>query len=272
MKNCPERVKDSTHKKRKIMKSLYKQILINRESKKKMLAVLLDPDRCQGKLMSSTIAALKLSVPNFVFVGGSYVNSPIDSFIELLKEEVQIPVVLFPGNASQFSPKADALLFLSLISGRNPEFLIGQHVTSALAIKQSGIEVISTGYILIDGGKVSAVEYMSHTRSIPREKKEIVLATAIAGELSGHHIIYLEAGSGALQPVPKELVNYVTSRLSIPVIVGGGIKTTQNLEDCFDAGADIAVVGNAFEENPNLITEFVNFTEEYNRKPNFSFI
>jgi putative glycerol-1-phosphate prenyltransferase len=254
------------------MKSLYKQILNHRENNKKMLAVLLDPDRCQGQLMSSTIAALKLSVPDFIFVGGSYVNSPIDSFIELIKEEVQVPVVLFPGNTSQFSPKADALLFLSLISGRNPEFLIGQHVTSALAIKQSGIEVIPAGYILIDGGKVSAVEYMSHTRSIPREKKEIVLATALAGELSGQHLIYLEAGSGALQPVPKELINYVTSCLSIPVIVGGGMKNTQNLQDCFDAGANLAVVGNAFEENPNLIIEFVNFTKEYNLKKNLSFI
>lgn len=246
------------------MKNLYKQILINRECNKKMLAVLLDPDRCQGKLLSSTIAALKLSAPDFVFVGGSYVNSPIDSFIELLHEEVQIPVVLFPGNASQFSPKADALLFLSLISGRNPEFLIGQHVTSALAIKQSGIEVIPAGYILIDGGKVSAVEYMSHTRSIPREKKEIVLATAVAGELSGQHVVYLEAGSGAIQPVPKELINHVTSHLSIPMIVGGGMKTTQHLNDCFDAGADLAVVGNAIEQNPDLIVEFTNFVKNYN--------
>jgi putative glycerol-1-phosphate prenyltransferase len=245
------------------MNSIYKKILLNRESNHKMLAVLLDPDQCQGGSLASTIAELKTNVPDFIFVGGSHTLNSIDSLVELLKDEVQTNIVLFPGNASQFCANADALLYLSLLSGRNAEFLIGQHVGSAVAIKKSDIEVIPTGYLLIDGGKLTSVEYISNTRPIPRDKKEIALSTSVAAELLGMRMVYLEAGSGANFPVPVDMIEYVKAGLSLPIIVGGGIKTTFQLKEAFDAGADIVVVGNVFETTPSKISEFVAFTNEY---------
>jgi putative glycerol-1-phosphate prenyltransferase len=244
--------------------TLYKTILLNRETNRKMLAVLLDPDQCRGSILASTIAALKSDTPDFVFVGGSHTVSSVDSLIELLKEEVKTNIVSFPGNASQFSAKADAILYLSLLSGRNAEFLIGQHLNSAIAIKKSNVQVIPTGYLLIDGGKPSSVEYISNTRPIPRDKKEIALSTAVAGELLGMRMIYLEAGSGADIAVPTEMIEYVSEGLSLPLIVGGGIKTTEQLVDAFDAGADMVVVGNVFESHPGRISEFVQQTRIYN--------
>lgn len=245
------------------MKSIYKTILLQRELNHKMLAVLLDPDQCHGGVLASTIAELKSNVPDYIFVGGSHTLNSIDSLIDLLKDEVRTPVILFPGNASQFSPNADALLYLSLLSGRNAEFLIGQHVGSAVAIKKSKVEVIPTGYLLIDGGKLTSVEYISNTRPIPRDKKEIALSTAVAAELLGMKLVYLEAGSGANAPVPVEMITSVKEGLSLPLIVGGGIKTTGQLKEAFDAGADIVVVGNIFETIPSKISEFVSFTRKY---------
>ena len=244
--------------------TLYKTILLYREANRKMLAVLLDPDQCRGSILASTVAVMKSNIPDFIFVGGSHTVSSVDSLIELLKDEVKTNIVLFPGNVSQFSPKADAMLYLSLLSGRNAEFLIGQHLNSAIAIKKSNVQVIPTGYLLIDGGKPSSVEYISNTRPIPRDKKEIALSTAVAGELLGMRMIYLEAGSGAEVAVPTEMIKYVSRGLSLPLIVGGGIKTTEQLTDAFDAGADIVVVGNAFESQPSRISEFVQHTRSYN--------
>lgn len=245
------------------MRSIYKKILLNREANKKMLAVLLDPDKCVGGVLSATISALKTNPPDFIFVGGSHTLVSIDLFIDLLREETKANIVLFPGNAAQFCNNPDALLYLSLISGRNAEFLIGQHITSSVAIKKSNIEVIPTGYILIDGGKPSSVEYISNTRSIPRDKKEIALSTAIAAELLGMRMIYLEAGSGANNVVPPEMIEYVYDGLSLPLVVGGGIKTTEQMTDAFDAGADLVVVGNIFETQPEKITEFVARVRSY---------
>lgn len=248
------------------MKNIYKKILLNRESNQKMLAILLDPDKCVGRVLSATISALKTDLPDFIFVGGSLTLASINSFIDLLKEETKAEIVLFPGNASQFSTKADALLYLSLLSGRNAEFLIGQHVTSSIAIKKTDIEVIPTAYILIDGGKSSSVEYISNTRPIPCDKKEIALSTAVAGELMGMRLVYLEAGSGANEPVPTEMIEYVSSGLSLPLIVGGGIKTTEQLTDAFDAGADLVVIGNVFESDPSKIAEFIACTKAYGKE------
>ncbi|HLP04799.1 MAG TPA: geranylgeranylglyceryl/heptaprenylglyceryl phosphate synthase [Paludibacter sp.] len=245
------------------MRNIYKSILLKRESNQKMLAVLLDPDQCKGSILASTVAELKTSIPDFIFVGGSHTVSSIDSLIEVLKEETTARIVLFPGNASQFSSKAHALLYLSLISGRNPEFLIGQHINSAVSIKKSRVEVIPTGYILVEGGKTSSVEYISNTRPIPREKKEIALSTAIAGELLGMKIIYLEAGSGANAEIPLEMISYVRNGLSLPLIVGGGIKTSEQLLGAFSAGADLVVVGNIFESDPKKISEFVEATRTF---------
>jgi phosphoglycerol geranylgeranyltransferase len=246
------------------MKSIFKKILLNREQNKKMFALLLDPDQCRGKVLSSTIAILKVHNPDFVFVGGSHTHSSTEAFVEVLKEETKATVVLFPGNAMQFTAKANALLYLSLLSGRNPEYLIGQHIGSSLAIKKSGMEVIPTGYILVDGGKTSATEYISNTRPIPAHKKEIVLSTAVAGELLGMKMIYLEAGSGATEPVEPSLIQYVKESLAIPIIVGGGITSTEKMKLAFVAGADIVVVGNIFETHPERIESFVQFTREYN--------
>jgi len=245
------------------MNSIYQTIQKNSEEGRKMIAVLLDPDQCRGSLLASTVAALKSNVPDFIFVGGSHTLSSTDSLIELLKEETKAHVILFPGNASQFSTKADALLYLSLLSGRNAEFLIGQHITSSIAIKKSEIEVIPTGYLLIDGGKPSSVEYISNSRPIPRDKNEIALSTSVAAELLGMNLIYLEAGSGALFPVPAEMIETVRTGLSIPLIVGGGIKTVEQLKNAFEAGADLVVVGNVFETNPAKISDFVEFTRSY---------
>ena len=246
------------------MNSIYKHILLNQQENRKMLAVLLDPDQCRGSLLASTIAALKSNVPDFIFVGGSHALSSTDSLIELLKEETKAGIVLFPGNASQFSVRADALLYLSLLSGRNAEFLIGQHINSALAIKNSNIEVIPTGYLLIDGGKPSSVEYISNTRPIPADKNEIALSTSVAAELLGMKLIYLEAGSGAKHPVTPKMIEKVKNGLSIPLIVGGGIKNTNQLRAAFEAGADLVVVGNIFESNPAMIADFVECTRELN--------
>ncbi len=242
---------------------LYRIILEKRELNKKMIAVLLDPDQCKGSLLSATIAELKTATPDFVFVGGSHAVNSVNSIIEILKEETDCPVILFPGDASQFSIKADALLYLSLLSGRNAEFLIGQHINSSVSIKKSMIEVIPTGYLLIEGNKTSSVEYISNTRPIPRDKKDIALSTAVAGELLGMRLIYLEAGSGAKEVVPLDMIKHLSTELSIPIMVGGGIGTEEQLIDAFRAGADIVVVGNAFESNPRKITEFVNATRKY---------
>ncbi len=231
-----------------------------------MLAVLIDPDKCRGSVLSSTIAALKTSVPDFIFVGGSFTLNSVDSLIEVLREETKTEIILFPGHTSQFSNKANALLYLSLLSGRNAEFLIGQHINSALMIKRSNIEVIPTGYLLIDGGKSSSVEYISNTRPIPRDKNEIALSTAVAAELMGMKLVYLEAGSGAEVPVPVDMISYVSKGLSLPLIVGGGIRTTEQLTNAFQAGADLVVVGNAFEQNQKLITEFVDCTRNFGKE------
>ena len=246
------------------MKNIYNQLLINKQENRKMLAVLLDPDQCRGSLLASTIAALKSNSPDFIFVGGSHTVSSTDSLIELLKEETTAGVVFFPGNAAQFSTMADALLYLSLFSGRNAEFLIGHHISSALAIKNSDIEVIPTGYLLIDGGKPSSVEYISNTRPIPSDKNEIALSTAVAAELLGMKLIYLEAGSGAKQAVSTQMIETVKSGLDIPLLVGGGIKNTNQLKIAFEAGADLVVVGNIFEKNPALIADFVECTRDCN--------
>ena len=250
------------------MKKIYNTILLNREVNHKMLAILLDPDQCRGSILASTIAELKTSVPDFIFVGGSHTVSCINSLIEVLKEETTAEIVLFPGNGSQFSTQAHALLYLSLISGRNAEFLIGHHIHSAISIKKSQMEVIPTGYILVEGAKTSSVEYISNTRPIPRDQKEIALSTAVAGELLGMKLIYLEAGSGATLPVRPEMISYVKAGLSLPLIVGGGIKTTEQLTSAFQAGADLVVVGNVFESDPKMISEFIACTRAFEKQTN----
>jgi len=244
--------------------SIYRELLLKREAGRKTLALLIDPEKCMNRNFAAIVAAMKASTPDMVFIGGSHAVNSINSMIDIIREELDTHIMLFPGDASQFTPKADALLFLSLTSGRNPEFLIGHHIKAAKEIHSSGIEVLPTGYILIDGGKTSSTEYISNTRPIPRDKKEIALSTALAGELLGMRLTYLEAGSGADEPVPAEMISYLKTKLFSPLIVGGGITDLKKLETAFKAGADIVVVGNLFEKDLSLLPVFNQWVKEYN--------
>lgn len=240
-------------------------ILNNISANKKMLAVLLDPDKCKHTECLELLEMMEQYPPDFIFVGGSRVSHSVEQIVAQLKATTTIPVLLFPGDVSQFTPKADALLYLSLLSGRNAEYLIGQHVRSSIEIKASGIECIPTAYLLIDGAKTSAVEYVSNTRPIPSDEHELVVATALAGELLGMQMLYLEAGSGAHKTVPKEVIATVRQAITLPLIVGGGIKSAETLTQIYHAGANIAVVGNALETHPHLLAQLVTVRNEVNK-------
>jgi len=231
---------------------IYKSIL---ESQKKQIAVLIDPDKHNKRSLSNLINLAEKSKIDFFLVGGSLLMTQIEDTIIFLKKNTSVPVIIFPGNVIQVCKLADGILFLSLISGRNPDFLIGQHVVSAPLIRRSKLEVIPTGYILVENGKTTSVEYMSHTTPIPFDKPEIIVATAIAGEMLGLKIIYLEAGSGASQSVGLKIINEVRKNISLPVMVGGGIRTPEEADHIFNAGADLIVVGSMVEENPHLLHE-----------------
>lgn len=200
---------------------------------------------------------------DYLLMGGSLVvDHQLEACIERFKANSKIPVLLFPGSPAQVTPYADALLYLSLISGRNPDLLIGQHVVSAPAVKASGLEVISTGYMVIDGGMPTTVSYMSHSAPIPANKPDIALCTAWAGELQGKHIIYMDAGSGAKIPISEEMIRKVSAHIEIPLFIGGGIQTPEKVYKNCKAGANIVVVGNAIERDPMLIAELVQATKE----------
>ena len=225
-------------------------------SEKKKLAVLIDPDKQDDKEIAVLSEIIQESGADLIFVGGSLISKNFDQSIEIIKKHTDLPVVLFPGSHIQISEKADALLFLSMISGRNPDLLIGSHVVAAPFLKNSSLEIISTGYILIDGNRMTSVEYMSNTKPIPADKIDIITATAIAGEMIGHKLIYLEAGSGAKNHVSKNVIIEVKKNIKVPVIVGGGISTIDSVKEVCDAGADIIVIGNAFEKRSDLVRSF----------------
>jgi phosphoglycerol geranylgeranyltransferase len=234
--------------------TLYQSIF---EAKHKQIAVLVDPDKHTEESLQKLCNNINQSKVDFILVGGSLLlKNNFDSTIEYLKQHTKLPVIIFPGSNFQVSDKADAILFLSLVSGRNPEYLIGQHVTAAPLIKASNIEVIPTAYLLIDGGRISSTSYITQTVPIPNNKPDIAVATALAAEMLGMKIIYLEAGSGAENTVSQELIKAVKTAVKIPVIVGGGIRTASSAKDIFDAGADIIVVGNALEDNADLLISF----------------
>lgn len=221
---------------------------------RKQLAVLIDPDKLRNSEVESIARNAAGSQVDLFLVGGSLlVNNELDQCIKTLKENSEIPVLLFPGNTMQMSWKADGILFLSLISGRNAEMLIGRHVIAAPYLKMSPLEVISCGYILIESGKTTAVQYMSNTMPIPSDKLDIAICTAMAGEMLGLKLIYLEAGSGAQKSVPVEMIEQVKQNINIPLIVGGGIRTPEQAREAALAGADIIVVGTALEKNPGLL-------------------
>ena len=219
------------------------------------LAILIDPEKVSSKT-NLLVNYMSETPPDYVLVGGS-TGSVMEPLINTLKAKVNAPVVIFPGNVSQISEKADALMFISLLSGRNPEYLIGSHVKAAAKLQNTKLKVVPVGYILVDGGKESAVERVSGTEPIPSSDIETIKNTAYAGQLLGMQYIYLEAGSGALNRIPDAVISAVKSSISIPLIVGGGIKTAQDLQSAYTAGADIAVIGNALESNPELYHQFL---------------
>ncbi|WP_245820776.1 phosphoglycerol geranylgeranyltransferase [Saccharicrinis aurantiacus] len=230
---------------------------------KKLLAMLIDPEKYPQNNLIKVITAIESAMPDLILVGGSLVSVKTDKVIKSLKQHLDIPVVLFPGSLLQVTPEADALLFISLISGRNSDLLIGNHVVVAPFLKESNLEVLSTGYILVESGKRTSVEYMSQTAPIPADKSDIAAATAIAGEMLGHKLIYLEGGSGAEVPIPQELIQKVKLSIDIPLIVGGGLNTAEKVKNACDAGADVIVVGNAFEKDISLLSEFRKIIKSY---------
>lgn len=230
--------------------TIRQQILEAKSNSQKLLAVLLDPDKIVLENLNHLIDKINESPATHIFVGGSIVqNNILEELITALKQKTILPVILFPGDPSQISPKADGILFLSLLSGRNPDYLIEYQVQAAPILKKTNLEVISTGYILIESGNETAVARVSKTKPLSRENLELVLATAQAGEMLGNQLIYLEAGSGAKQPVPTEMIELISQNIEIPVIVGGGIVDLQGIQKAYKAGADLVVIGTAFENN-----------------------
>ncbi|PLX05245.1 MAG: geranylgeranylglyceryl/heptaprenylglyceryl phosphate synthase [Marinilabiliales bacterium] len=237
--------------------------LVSKYNKSKVFALLIDPDKQTDESLKKLIGIANQIGIDFFLLGGSLISQYTDSCVKIIKEYSNVPLVLFPGSLLQINSDADGILLLSLISGRNPDFLIGNHVVAAPLLKKSKIETIPTGYILIEGGKVSSVEYMSNTKPIPSDKTDIAVATAIAGEMKGNKLIYLEAGSGAPTSVPTEIIKEVKQNISVPLIVGGGLKTRAQIKAVCDAGADIVVVGNAIEDQPELLKGLVAETKTY---------
>lgn len=235
------------------MKNIYKDILKAKNENTKLLAILLDPDKVVLENIDLLISKINLSPASHIFIGGSQVeNNILDELIVKIKQNCNLPIVLFPGNPSQISDKADAILFLSLISGRNPDFLIEHQVKAAPILMKTQLEIISTGYILIESGTETAVERISKTKPLDRNNLDLALATAQAGEMLGNKLIYLEAGSGAKQAVPLEMIALVAENIEIPVLVGGGIVALQGIQNAYDAGADLVVIGTAFENDNNF--------------------
>jgi len=226
-------------------------MIIDNFPERKSVALLLDPDRAIGESLTKILDIAIESKTDYILAGGSLTFNGIDQLIKSVKEKCHIPVILFPGNLLQLTHEADAILLLSLISGRNPELLIGNHVLAAPYLKNIKSKLISTGYILINCGTKTSVEYMSQTEAIPYEKTDIVVATALAGEMLGMKLIYIEAGSGALKPLP--VIKAVRDNISLPIAIGGGLRSRQEIEETFIAGADLVILGNGCEQNPQLL-------------------
>jgi phosphoglycerol geranylgeranyltransferase len=231
---------------------------------RKVFALLIDPEKLSSAILKKTVEVASDAQVDIIMVGGSLTSLPIDETLVAIKSITQIPVVLFPGNLLQMSSKADGILLLSLISGRNPEYLIGNHVLASQFLKKSGLEIIPTGYILIDGHYLSSVEYISNTRPIPSDKADLILATALAGEQLGLKLIYLEAGSGANNRVRKEIVTRVKESITIPLIVGGGLRTPEDIRELYKAGAAGVVVGTAVEDDYKILPALAGVRIEFN--------
>jgi phosphoglycerol geranylgeranyltransferase len=229
----------------------------------KSIALLLDPDKAKGESLHNILNAANENQVDYIFTGGSITFNSIDNLLDEVKKASSIPVVLFPGNLLQLSLRADKILLLSLISGRNSELLIGNHVLAAPYLKDVRDKLVAVGYILISSGRKTSVEYISQTEAIPSDKPEIAVATALAGEMLGLQMIYLEAGSGASEHIPLSLIRSVRENITIPLAVGGGIKNKNEIEDIFIAGADLIILGNGCERNPGLLAEACTVRNKY---------
>jgi putative glycerol-1-phosphate prenyltransferase len=235
---------------------LYKQFIAKKQQGKKSFTVLIDPDKVNAQSIEQITSLAVEAKVDYFFVGGSLViSNHLDECIQQIKALCNIPVILFPGSPSQVSKYADALLYLSLISGRNPELLIGQHVVSAPFVKKSGLEIMPTGYMVVDGGAPTTVSYISNASPLPADKNEIAVCTAMAGEMLGMRLIYMDAGSGARRPITESMIEKVAQSIQVPLIIGGGITDPEKAYLNCKAGADVIVVGNAIEKDPSLIRE-----------------
>jgi putative glycerol-1-phosphate prenyltransferase len=236
--------------------TLYHTLTDKKANGKKSFAVLIDPDKVNKLLLDDLVVRCTNAKVDYLLVGGSLViSNHLDECVQHIKQQCDIPVILFPGSPSQVSRYADALLYLSLISGRNPELLIGQHVISAPVVKQSGLPIISTGYIVVDGGAPTTVSYISNAAPVPADKNEIAMCTAMAGEMLGMKLIYMDAGSGAKKPITESMIQAVANSIAVPLIIGGGITEPEKAYLNCKAGADVIVVGNAIEKDASLIKE-----------------
>lgn len=237
-------------------RQVYKTLCEKKANGIKSFGLLIDPDKVDDEKMDYLLPLAKEAAVDFFLVGGSLVISDyLDDCIRTIKRNCDTPVLLFPGNSTQISSYADALLYLSLISGRNPDLLIGQHVVSAPAVKKSGLEIMSTGYMVIDGGAPTTVSYISNAAPLPADKPEIAMCTAMAGEMLGMKLIYMDAGSGAKVPIREEMIESVSRHIQVPLIIGGGIKDPEKAYLNCKAGADMIIIGNAIEKDTSLIKE-----------------
>lgn len=238
------------------LQDIYPSLCERKANGKKSFAVLIDPDKVDNEKMHRLLELAHAAKVDYFLVGGSLVISNyLDTCVQFIKANSTIPVILFPGSHTQVSKYADALLYLSLISGRNPELLIGQHVISAPAVRKSGLEILSTGYMVIDGGAPTTVSYISNASPLPADKNDIAMCTAMAGEMLGMKLIYMDAGSGAKRPITESMIETVARHISVPLFIGGGITNPEKAYLNCKAGADIIVVGNAIEKDESLIME-----------------
>ncbi len=245
--------------------TIYEDLLKARSLGWKKFAVLIDPDKMRMGKLEQIIDLSIHSKVDYFFIGGSLiVNSQLDHCLQVIRKRCQIPLILFPGSSYQLSYHADAILFLSLVSGRNPDLLIGQHVIAAPYLKLSSLEILPTGYMLIDGGVGTTVLYMSNTSPIPAHKSDIAVCTALAAEMLGLKLIFMDAGSGATRPVSAEMIASVRETVSIPIIVGGGIKSAEKVRENLAAGADLIVIGNALESDPSLLLDIAGTIHDHN--------
>lgn len=242
-------------------------MLSNRQlAGQKTLAILLDPDKVEEAYLTDLIRQAESYGVSLFLVGGSLVtNYVLNELIALIRQRTTLPVLLFPGNSLHIEPSADAILLLSLISGRNAEFLIGQHVIAAPLLRQSNLEVIPTGYMLVDSGTQTTVSYISNTTPLPADKPDVAACTAMAGEMLGLRLMYLDAGSGAKRPISVEIIKAVRRSVAVPIVVGGGIDTAHKAQQAWQAGADLVVVGNGLEKNADLLPELGAVLQQLNQ-------